>query len=195
MPDRRAAREPSPVVAVEYEGTGSREGVVVKRRVLAAAVVPAAIVLAFAGCGVFESSGPEGGVSPFVSDFRVSPVSVPCDRDFVLSFRYSDPQGDIEFLRVTYQNEGGFTFEEEVLWEQGGGLFGLEDLGLTDEELEALEEPGLLDLSVPERATYTTRFGCDSGKPRGTYTVTVVLVDDNGHESSPRSDTIRLTTS
>lgn len=158
-------------------------------------VVAAAVVLAFGGCGVLESSGPEGGVSPFVSNFQVNPSSVPCDRDFVLSFNYSDPQNDIEFMRLTYRHESGFTFEEEVLWAQGGGFFGLEELELTEEELEALSEPGFLDLGTPGEATYTTRFECDTGKPRGTYTVTVVLVDDNGHESSPRSDSLRLSSS
>ena len=159
------------------------------------AVVMPALLLAGAGCDFFKSSGPEGGVSPFVSDFSVSPSVVTCDRDFVLSFRYADPQDDIEFMRLSYQHEDGFTFEEEVLWEQGGGFFGLEDLDLTEEELEALQDPGVLDLSVPGRATYTTRFECGSGKPVGTYTISVVLVDDNGHESSPRFDTLRLTTS
>jgi hypothetical protein len=159
------------------------------------AVVIPALLLTSAGCDFFKSSGPEGGVSPFVRDFSVSPSVASSGRNFVLGFRYSDPQDDIEFMRITYQHEDGFTFEEEVLWEQGGGFFGLDELDLTEEELEALQDPGNLDLSVPERATYTTRFECGSGKPTGTYTVTVVLVDDNGHESSPRSDTLRLTTS
>jgi hypothetical protein len=172
----------------------------VKTRYLAVAAA-----LAFAGCGFFESSGPEGGVSPFVSDLRVTPSIVPCDRDFILSFDYSDPQGDIESMQVTYRHESGFGFEEPVLWEHGGGFFGLEDL--TDEELdklseeereallELIEDIGFLDLSVPGEATYTTRFRCGSGKPRGAYTVTIILVDDNGHESSPRSDSLRLSSS
>jgi hypothetical protein len=165
------------------------------KRGFQAAAVSAAAIMALGGCGFFESSGPEGGVSPFVSDYRVSPAAVPCDQDFTISFSYSDPQNDVEFMRVTYRHEDGFTIEEEVLWEQGGGIFGLEDLELTDEQLEALDEPGFLDLSVPGRATYTTQFECGSGVPRGTYVVTVVLIDDNGHESSPRSDNLRLTSS
>jgi len=191
---RAAEVELFPPEAIKDRGSGSREEAVVKRGFLAAAVSAAAI-MALGGCGFFESSGPEGGVSPFVSDYRVSPSTVPCGRDFTISFSYSDPQNDIEFMRVTYRHEDGFTIEEEVLWEQGGGIFGLEDLGLTDEQLEALDEPGFLDLSVPGRATYTTQFECGSGAPRGTYVVTVVLVDDNGHESSPRSDNLRLTSS
>jgi hypothetical protein len=183
-----------PPETIEDKGSGSREDTVVKRGFLAVAL-SAAAMLALGGCGFFESSGPEGGVSPFVSDYRVSPATVGCDRDFVISFSYTDPQGDIEFMRVTYRHEDGFTFEEEVLWEQGGGIFGLEDLDLTDEELEALDQPGFLDLSEPGRATYTTEFECDTGRPRGTYQVIVILRDDNGHESTPRSDTLRLTSS
>lgn len=165
------------------------------KRGFLAAVVSTAVLLALAGCGFFESSGPEGGVSPFISDYRVSPSSVSCGQDFVISFSYSDPQNDIEFMRLSYQHDDGFTFVEEVLWVQGGGLFGLEDLDLTEEELEALDEPGFLDLSVPGRAAYTTQIECGLEWPRGSYLVTVRLTDDNGHESGPRSDNLRLTSS
>jgi len=187
-------RELFPPEKIKGNGSGSREEAVVKRGFLAV-VVSAAAMLSLGRCGFFESSGPEGGVSPFVSNFRVSPASVPCDRDFVISFDYTDPQNDIEFMSISYLHDDGFVFTEEVLWEQGGGIFGLEDLELTDEELEALDEPGFLDLSEPGHATYTTQVECGVGWPRGGYLVTVRLTDDNGHESSPRSDNLRLTSS
>lgn len=190
----RGGRELLPPTAVQQNGSGSREEASVKKGFVAA-VASAAVVLAAVGCGFFESSGPEGGVSPIVSNYRVSPSIVSCDRDFVISFSWSDPQGDVEFMRVTYRHDDGFTIEEEVLWEHGGGLFGLEDLDLTEEELEELDQPGFLDLSVPGEATYTTQFDCDVGLPRGVYSITVVLIDDNGHESRPRTDTLRLTSS
>jgi hypothetical protein len=150
--------------------------------------------LAAAGCDFFKSSGPEGGVSPFISDLRISRTSVPCGRDFVISFQYQDAQNDIEFMRVSFRHEDGFGFEREVLWQQGGGFFTGEE-ELTDEELEALEElfPGSLDLGEPGVARYTYHFECDVNLPTGNYTVVVQLIDDNGHESNTRTDTINLT--
>lgn len=158
------------------------------------AVLLAPAFLATASCDFFKSSGPEGGVSPFIGELRVSPTSVPCERQFVIKFQYSDPQNDIEFMRVTYLNEDGSSLQQEVLWQQGGGVFGLEDLDLTDEELEDLSV-GNLDLSVPGEATYTDAFECGIELSTGRWTVTVQLVDDNGHESNIRSDTINLSTS
>jgi hypothetical protein len=186
--------ELSPTEEIKDSGSGSREEEVV-RRGMPAVFVAAAVLLVLGGCGFLESSGPEGGVSPFVSNLRVSPSSVPCDREFVISFDYSDPQDDIEFMSVSYFHDDGFVFTEEVLWEHGGGIFGLEDLELTDEELEALDEPGFLDLSTPGSARYTTQVECGVGWPRGDYLVTIRLTDDNGHESNPRTDNLRLTSS
>lgn len=150
--------------------------------------------LVTASCDFFKSSGPEGGVSPFISDMRVSPSTVPCERQFTITFQYSDPQDDIEFMQVTYLNEDGSSFQQDVIWQQGGGVFGLEDLDLTDEELAELSV-GSLDLSVPGEASYTDDFECGVGLPSGRWTVTVQLVDDNGHESNIRSDSINLSTS
>ncbi len=151
----------------------------------AAAVILPALILTAGGCDFFKSSGPEGGVSPFVSDLRISHSAVACGRDFTVSFRYQDPQDDIEFMRVTFQHEGGFLFEVEMLWQTGGDIF------VDGEDLFG----GSLDLSVPGRAIYTYQFECDTDKPTGSYLVTIILVDDNEHESSPRSDSISLISS
>lgn len=155
------------------------------------AVLAMIAVFAVSACDFFKSSGPEGGVSPFISDMSISTSSVTCGRNFVVRFSYQDPQDDIEFMRITFVHEEGFGFEQEVLWVQGGAIFGIEDLELTEEELEELAV-GNLDLSVPGRASYTYSFECDTGLPRGTWTVSVQLVDDNGHEGNTRSDTINL---
>lgn len=181
------------IVYSQLEERISRKELAVKiAKVMAVLLVPA--FMGTASCDFFKSSGPEGGVSPFISDLRISPASVPCERQFVVKFQYSDPQNDIEFMQVTYLNEDGSSLQQEVLWQQGGGIFGLEDLDLTDEELEELSV-GSLDLSVPGEASYTDAFECGVGLSTGRWTVTVQLVDDNGHESNIRSDTINLSTS
>ncbi len=170
----------------------SRKELAVKiARIMAVLLVP--VFLGTASCDFFKSSGPEGGVSPFISDMRISPTSVPCNRQFVIRFQSSDPQDDIEFMRVTYLNEDGSSFQQEVLWQQGGGLFGLEE-DLTEEEQEELSV-GSLDLSVPGEASYTDAFECGVGLSTGRWTVTVQLVDDSGHESNTRADTINLSSS
>jgi len=121
----------------------------VKKHRGAAALILTASLLLVGGCDFFESSGPEGGVSPFVTGLRINRSSVPCDRDFVITFNYEDPQDDIEFMRVTFQHESGFTFAVEVLFESGGGF-------VTEEGEEIPEDlfGGTLDLSVPGRASY-----------------------------------------
>jgi len=155
-------------------------------------VVVAMIALfAVSACDFFKSSGPEGGVSPFISDMSISSNSITCGRNFVVRFSYQDPQNDIEFMRITFVHEEGSGFEQEVLWVQGGAIFGIEDLELTEEELAELTV-GSLDLSIAGRAAYTYAFECDTGLPRGTWTVSVQLVDDNGHEGNTRMDTINL---
>ena len=163
-----------------------------KRFPLALAAVGALAVLLPAGCDFFKSSGPEGGVSPFITNLRLSRSSVACDVDFVISFDYQDPQDDIEFMRVSFRHEEGFAYELEVLFQTGGGLVPIED-----EDAEELEDifGGSLDLSEPGKAAYTYHFQCGTALPTGSYLVTVQLVDDNGHESNTRSDSINLSSS
>jgi hypothetical protein len=153
----------------------------------------AAAILCFAlflggGCEFFESSGPEGGVSPFITDLRISRASVPCDTDFRLTFQYSDPQNDIEFMRINFQHENGFVFIREILFQTNGGIVVPEGQDLPEEDIFG----GSLDLSVPGRAAYSFQFECDTGLPRGAYLIAVQLVDDNGHESSIRETGITL---
>ncbi len=165
------------------------------KRFLRALMVPGALVVLLpAGCDFFKSSGPEGGVSPFVTNLRISRSSAACDQDFVISFDYQDPQGDIEVMRVNFRHEDGFAYELEVLFQTGGGLVPEEDVEVDVEDQEDIFG-GSLDLSVPGRASYTYHFQCDTGLPTGAYTITIQLVDDNGHESNTRSESINLSSS
>ena len=104
------------IVYSQLEERISRKELAVKiAKVMAVLLVPA--FMGTASCDFFKSSGPEGGVSPFISDLRISPASVPCERQFVVKFQYSDPQNDIEFMQVTYLNEDGSSLQQEVLWD------------------------------------------------------------------------------
>jgi hypothetical protein len=156
----------------------------------------ASMIIAFSfflggGCDFFKSSGPEGGVSPFVTDLRISRSSVPCGVDFQLRFQYNDPQNDVEIMRITFQHEDGFTFIREILFQTDGGIFLPEGTDPPEEDIYG----GVLDLTVPGRATYTFNFECGIGLPTGAYLISVQLIDDNGHESSPREVGINLTSS
>jgi len=169
-------------------------GAMVRRNGRSVLAICAAAVLISAGCDFFKSSGPEGGVSPFITNLRLSHSSTPCDRDFLISFEYQDAQNDIEFMRVNFRHEDGFTYELEVLFQTGGGLVPEENPD-PDEDLEEDIFGGSLDLSVPGSAAYTYHFQCGTALPTGSYLITVQLVDDNGHESNTRSDSISLTSS
>ena len=127
----------------------------------------------FWGCDFFKSSGPEGGVNPFITNLRIAPSAGNCNTPFTISFEYIDPQEDIEELLVTFTHELGFSFEAGGLWMDGVNISG-----------------GTLDLSVPGRAVYTYSFDCD--RNGGNYTVTVQLEDRNGHLSNVREDKILL---
>ena len=129
----------------------------------------------FWGCDFFKSSGPEGGVNPFVTNLRISPKAVSCNTPFTISFEYIDPQEDIEELIVTFTHELGFSFEAGGLWMDGVNVSG-----------------GTLDLSGPGRAIYTYSFDCALNRSSGNYTVTVQLEDRNGHQSNVREDNIRF---
>jgi hypothetical protein len=143
------------------------------------------------GCDFFQSSGPEGGVTPFISDLRISRSAVACETDFQLRFQYSDPQDDIEFMRVTFTHENGFVFIHELLFQTNGGIVLPEGADPPEEEIFG----GVLDLTVPGRATYTYQFECDAGLPRGAWLIGVQLIDDNGHESNVSEVGITLTRS
>ena len=157
---------------------------------IALTVIAFSLVLG-GGCDFFKSSGPEGGVSPFISDLRISRASVPCDVDFRLTFRYQDAQNDVEIMRITFQHEDGFTFVREILFQTDGGIFLPEGADPPEEDIFG----GVLDLTVPGRATYTFNFECDTGLPTGAYLIGVQLIDDNGHESNIEEVAINLTSS
>ena len=159
------------------------------RKLQVALAITAFSLLLGGGCDFFKSSGPEGGVSPFITDLRISRSSVNCDTDFQLTFQHQDPQNDVEIMRIIFQHENGFTFIREILFQTGGGIFLPEGVDPPEEDIFG----GTLDLSVPGRATYTFNFECDTGLPRGSYLISVQLVDDNGHESGIREVGINLT--
>ena len=129
----------------------------------------------FWGCDFFKSSGPEGGVNPFITDLSITPSAVGCSTPFRISFEYLDPQDDIEEFTVTFTHEQGFSFQAGGIWEEGIVISG-----------------GTLDLSVPGRATYTYSFLCELNRRSGNYDVTVQLEDRNGHLSNIREDQIHL---
>lgn len=129
----------------------------------------------FWGCDFFKSSGPEGGVNPFITNLSIRPSAVSCSVPFNISFDYLDPQEDIEELTVIFSHELGFSFEVGVPWVDGISVDG-----------------SRLDLSVPGSATYTYAFLCEMNRRSGNYSVTVELEDRNGHLSNVREDVIRL---
>jgi hypothetical protein len=129
----------------------------------------------FWGCDFFKSSGPEGGVNPFITNLSITPSAVGCSTPFNIKFDYLDPQEDIEQLIVVFSHELGFSFEAGGLWNQGEVASG-----------------GRLDLSVPGTATYTYTFDCALERRSGNYSVTVQLEDRNGHLSNIREDEVRL---
>jgi hypothetical protein len=135
------------------------------------ALLFAVAVLGVAGCDFLKGSG--GGVrtSPVVSDLRISPASVLCDKPFVVSFEYDDLQDDVTRLIVTFQPDSpeGTPREELVNWVQADGV---------------------LDLSVGGLAKYTSRFGC--GEPGGRWEVKVQVEDGKGHTSDTVTGTITL---
>ena len=131
------------------------------------------VLTTFCGCDFFKSSGPEGGVNPFITNLSITPRAVGCSTLFNIKFDYLDPQEDIEQLIVVFTHELGFSFEAGGLWIDGEGAFG-----------------GRLDLSVPGTATYTYAFDC--ARRSGNYSVTVELEDRNGHQSNIREDEVRL---
>jgi len=132
-------------------------------------------LMTFWGCDFFKSSGPEGGVNPFITNLKISPRAVSCSQPFNIIFDYLDPQEDIEEFVVTFSHELGYTFEAGGLWIQGPVLSG-----------------GVLDLSVPGSAVYTYSFLCELNRTSGNYNVEVQLEDLNGHQSNTRDDDIRL---
>ena len=133
------------------------------------------VLTTFWGCDFFKSSGPEGGVNPFVTNLSIRPNAVSCNTPFNISFDYIDPQEDIEELILTFSHELGFSFEVGVPWIDGVSISG-----------------GRLDLSVSGSATYTYAFACELNRRSGNYSVTVQLEDRNGHLSNTREDDIRL---
>jgi hypothetical protein len=144
----------------------SRFGVGIARLLFGAAALVA--VAAAPGCDWLKGSDTTMRVSPFISGLSVSPSAVLCGRQFVISFRYDDPQSDISLLRLTFKHEG-------------------DDLQVQD---QALWDPSTVDLSVSGRASYGYTLGCD--RPGGRWAVTVQLEDQRGHTSNTATTSLTL---
>ena len=76
---------------------------------------------ALSGCDWFKGSDPSQRSSPVISSLIIQPSSVLCAREFLVSFQFEDPQGDIAKARVTFRpNEvpepKPETREETPLW-------------------------------------------------------------------------------
>ena len=67
-----------------------------------------------AGCDWFKGSETGQRSSPVISKLLISKASVLCDQEFVVSFQYADPQGDILNARVRFQRSGDTTAREET---------------------------------------------------------------------------------
>jgi hypothetical protein len=89
------------------------------RRVVAvfSAVLAFGALAALSGCDWFQGSDPAQRSSPVISSLSIQPSSVLCAQEFLVSFHFEDPQGDITNARVTFKRSGdSVTREETPLW-------------------------------------------------------------------------------
>ncbi len=114
----------------------------------------------------FDSGGNGPSFSPSISHLRISRTSVFCDRDFFISFSYSDPQDDIAVAYLLFiSNESTTIIEEGIPWDEE-----------EDDRLDLTRDPG--------KAYITWQFDCDLDAAEGEYTVKVWVEDERGHESN-----------
>ena len=78
------------------------------RRIVAVffAVLAAGFLTALTGCEWLKGSDPSQRNSPGISTLSIRPSSVLCEQEFLVSFQFEDPQGDIAKARVTFKPSG-----------------------------------------------------------------------------------------
>jgi hypothetical protein len=131
-----------------------------------AAVLAAGALAVLPGCDWLQGSDSGSRQSPFISALSVQPSSVLCEQEFVVSFRYDDPQGDIASVLVTFQRSGDSSVREESpLW------------------------PTTISRSSGT-ASFPFTFPCSS--KGGLWTVSVQLRDEREHSSNVITGQIRL---
>ena len=145
------------------------------RRVISvvAAVLAVGSLAAASGCGWLKGSDPGTRQSPFISSLSIQPSSVLCAKEFLVSFQFEDPQGDIAKARVTFKPSGVPDPKPE-----------------TREEMRDWPETtsrGRGTVSFP----FSFPAPCD-GKG-GIWTITVEAVDERGNSSNTLTGQVNLT--
>ena len=118
------------------------------------------------GCDWLSGSENVQRQSPFISDLRLSPAAVFCGKEFMVSFNYDDPQGDIARVLISRRLEGETTATEETeAWPDNINQY-----------------TGGVSLPLS--------FSCDSDG--GRYEIRVWAEDDGDHKSNELSGVIFL---
>jgi len=145
------------------------------RRIVAVffAVLAAGFLAALSGCEWFKGSDPSQRNSPVISTLSIRPSSVLCAQEFLVSFQFEDPQGDIASARVTFK-----------------------PTGVPDPKPEPREETRLWPETI-SRSSGTVSFPFSfTPKPctgqSGTWTITVEAEDERGNTSNTLTGQITL---
>lgn len=144
------------------------------RRTVRLATALSALALVAAACGIgdwLDPSGSSSRQSPDISGLQIQPRSVFCDRPVVISFRYSDPQDDVDQVLLDFQHARlDERFSRSVSW----------------------EDPDLV--TTEETAAYRFVFEC-GGPSAGDWTVNVQVEDRGGHLSNVLDGIVTLVSS
>ena len=129
---------------------------------------------ALSGCDWFKGSDPSQRSSPVISSLTIQPSSVFCDQEFLVSFQFEDPQGDIKNARVTFKPSGvpepkPEPREETPLW-----------------PVTISKSSGI----VPFPFSFTPKPCTGQG---GTWIITVEAEDERGNTSNTLTGQITLT--
>ena len=127
------------------------------------------------GCQWLQGSDPSQRSSPVLSNLSIRPAAVLCAQEFLVSFDFEDPQGDIAKVRVTFEPSGvpepkPVPREETPLWPE-----------LISKENGRVSFP----------FSFTPKPCTDQG---GTWSITVEVEDEQGHISNKLTGQIGLTT-
>jgi hypothetical protein len=130
-----------------------------------AGIAALAVVALSSGCDWLKGSDLIRRTSPFLSGLSL-PGTALCGEEFLVGFTFDDPQGDVFSVHLlAVHEEEGATRESSLLWD---------------------------DTFDRGNASVTYPFTFTEGAPGGTWTITVTVEDDLGHESNALSGTILL---
>jgi hypothetical protein len=137
-------------------------------RLSIAAVLSLGALAFLAGCDWLSGSDNVQRNTPFLSDLYLSRSAVLCGREFSVSFRYDDPQGDIAriFFKMRLDGAAEPYMDKELSWR------------------------GDINQYTGTFPPFTALFTC--GTPGGDYLVTVEVEDDRGHRSNILTGKITL---